>query len=129
MLGWLTKTAARWSVCVVQDGYLVVAVADLNQGAASLELLLPMFERFGNPQKPYRLCVQFNPTRHIIWIDIASWSTGRLSPEFAFKLKKVDSKVLRRRGSGTAELQFFDPLTNGRLDERQLFARLWPASA
>lgn len=130
VLEWLKRNVvARWSVCVVQDGYLVVAVADWDRAAASLQMLLPMFERFGNPRKPYRVCLNYNPTRQVVWIDATSFSAGELETAFTQKLGKVDSKFSVRRRATGAKLRFFDPFTTTEIDTHELFTRLWPAPA
>ena len=130
VLEWLKRNVvARWSVCIVQDGYLVVAVADLDRAAASLQALLPMFERFGNPRKPYRICLNFNPTRQVVWVDATSFSGSGLDAAFTHKLGEVDPKFSARRKAVAAELRFVDPFTTSEIDTHELFSRLWPATA
>jgi hypothetical protein len=131
VLEWLKRNVvSRWSVCVVQDGYLVVAVADWDRAAASLQtLLLPMFARFGNPRKPYRICLNYNPTRQVVWIDATSFSADGLEAAFTQKLGKVDAKFSMRRRAAGAKLRFFDPFTTAEIDTNELFSRLWPAPA
>ena len=131
MFEWLKKNgASRWSVYVVQNGHQQLALADSNHGGAApaLAALARLFERHGDPDAAYRVCLVFNPTRRVVWIEARSFSGGRPNAALVDELLKADSRFSTHVGKSVSDLRFVDPATGRPIDQDRLFARLWPAS-
>lgn len=131
MFEWLKRdSTGRWSIYVVQHGHQILALADSNHDgvAPTLDALARLFEKFGDPEGPYRICFVFNPTRHVIWIEANSFVGGKPDPALVNELRKTDPRFSRRAGRAALNLQFVDPATGREIERSVLLARLWPAS-
>lgn len=129
MFGWLRKKISYpWSVYVVQGENDLIAVAFTDEPLTSLATIMFMYDKNGNPVDPYRICLNFNPTHTVVWIDETSFKDNGLNDSLMSEMSAADPEIFLRNPSSSRDvhLEFQEAKSKRKLDTTELFSLLWP---
>ena len=102
----------------------MVAFAHVDRPIAAVATVMARYEFKGNPIEPYRICLNFNPTNTVIWVDKDCFKNGDLEEGFLAQLKAADSELYER--VGTHSLEFQEAKSKRKIDGDALLSALWP---